>query len=251
MKILLKIAYDGTNYAGWQRQENAASVQGVLEFALRRLFGEDVPISGASRTDAGVHANGQCATFELAKMPIPLEKLPTVINSQLPSDIAVQSAKTVADDFNARFGAVSKTYVYKIYNAPVRNPLVCRYAAFVPQKLDVAKMQQAANFFVGTFDFAAFCASGSSAKSTVRTVFSCEVAEEIIGEISQNRLISIKISGNAFLYNMVRIIAGTLFYVGCGKFTAADILPIIASKNRAKAGKTMAACGLVLEEVFY
>ncbi|MCL1987220.1 MAG: tRNA pseudouridine(38-40) synthase TruA [Firmicutes bacterium] len=262
MKIALKIAYDGTNYAGWQRQPNVKSVQEEIETALLQLFGQNVPILGASRTDAGVHANGQCATFELPKMPIPLQKLPTVVNSRLPSDIAVLSAKEVDPNFSARFDAISKTYIYKIYNSPIRNPLICRYAAFVPQNLNLPQMQQAAQHFVGTYDFSAFCASGSSAKTAVRTIFMCEVYETAENyetaqiNLSQNeqktsksRVICIKITGNAFLYNMVRIIAGTLLYVGFNK--TLDIPKIISSKNRANAGKTMPACGLLLHEILY
>lgn len=243
-RVLLTVAYDGTEYAGWQRQENAIAVQEVLEEALGRLLGCEVKVAGASRTDAGVHALGQQAAFSASSshMQIPLEKLPQVLNGFLPSDITVSGARVVDDDFNPRFSALHKTYCYQIYNAAVPNPLVRRYSAFVARELDFGLMQEAAGYFVGKHDFKAFCASGSSAKTTVRTVFSCGMERD-------GGLIKMRICGDAFLYNMVRIIAGTLVYVGIGKISAEDIPSVIRSSERERAGKTMPPEGLCLEWV--
>lgn len=242
MNILLTVAYDGTNYAGWQRQDNAISVQQRLEEALSELLSKNIKVSSASRTDAGVHALGQRSAFKVDHMPIPLEKLPLAVNSRLPKDIVVHAALTVDENFSPRFDAHSKTYSYQIYNAPYPDPMLSRYSAFVPQKLNTEKMAQAAKNFVGTFDFAAFCATGSSAKTTERTIFSCGVEKK-------GQLIRLTVTGNGFLYNMVRIIAGTIVYAGMGKLS--NIPEIILSKDRTKAGKTMPPEGLTLEEVRY
>lgn len=242
MNILLTIAYDGTNYCGWQRQDNAVAVQQRLEEALAYCFDQVVNVAGASRTDAGVHALGQRAAFSADKLSIPIDKLPLVINSHLPKDIVVQSAKKVKEEFNPRFDAKAKTYCYQIYNAPYSNPLLCRYSAFVPGALNTDKMAEAAAQFIGTYDFAAFCASGSGAKTTVRTIFDCSVSQE-------GSLIRMSVTGDGFLYNMVRIMAGTILYAGMGKIE--DISGIIASGDRKLAGKTMPPEGLTLMEVMY
>ena len=272
MDILLTIAYDGTNYAGWQRQDNAMTIQQRVEEAVgavltgsltsslagsltgsltdsltSSLTGSARPdgsvlILGASRTDAGVHSMSQQAVFSATHMPIPLEKLPQVINSHLPRDIAVQNAVVVPDGFNPRFSAKAKTYCYQIYNGTHPNPLFSRYSAFVPGRLNVPNMAHAAKYFVGTFDFAAFCASGSGAKTTTRTVFGCEVKND-------GPLIKMTVIGNGFLYNMVRIMAGTVLYVGMGKFSPEEVPRIIEAKDRALAGKTMPPEGLVLMDV--
>jgi len=242
VKILLTIAYDGTNYAGWQRQDNALTVQQMAEEALSNLLNQPIKLSAASRTDAGVHALGQKAVFTIEHMPIPLDKLPQAL--YIADDVVVQEARQVSDEFNPRFDPKFKTYRYQIYNAKLPNPLESRYSAFVARPLDVKKMQQAAKKFIGTHDFAAFCATGSSAKTTVRTIFGCEVKKN-------GDMIQLLIRGNAFLYNMVRIIAGTLLYVGMGKIEAESIPNIIASKKRPQAGKTMPPEGLTLIEIQY
>ena len=240
MQILLTVSYDGTDYAGWQRQENAVTVQEKLEDALASLLKRRVQTYGASRTDAGVHALGQWVSFFAPDIRVPLDKLPVVLTGLLPPDISVTSAIVVRDDFNPRFDAEEKTYEYSFYNAPVPNPLLARYSAFVPQVLCVENMQKAAHMFIGKHDFAAFCATGSSAKTTVREIYACTVAKR------PNGIITLAVTGNAFLYNMVRIIAGTLLYVGLGKISPDDIRGIIASKDRKLAGKTMPPQGLVL-----
>ncbi|MCL2287140.1 MAG: tRNA pseudouridine(38-40) synthase TruA [Firmicutes bacterium] len=245
MQILLTVAYDGTNYAGWQRQENAVAVQQKLEEALSILLNRPVQVRSASRTDAGVHAQGQRVCFTAPDLRVPLDKLPMVLVGLLPPDISVTAAIAVPEGFNPRFDAQHKTYAYSVYNAPCPNPLLSRYSAFVPQALNVAEMQKAAKVFVGRHNFVAFCATGSSAKTTVREIYCCSV------EKHTNNIITLTVTGNAFLYNMVRILAGTLVYVGMGKISSTDILAIIASKDRKRAGKTMPPEGLVLLNVAY
>jgi len=245
MQILLKIAYDGTNYAGWQRQENAIAVQQKIEEALSAILNRPVTVQGASRTDAGVHAIGQRATFTAQDLLVPLNKLPQVMNGLLPPDISITAAEIVPSEFNPRFDADRKTYTYQIYNATYPNPLFTRYATFVPQHLNLSAMQKAAKQFIGRHDFAAFCATGSSAKTTVREIYECAIKKQ------ENGIITLTITGNAFLYNMVRIIAGTVLYVGLGKIPAAEINEIIASKDRKRAGKTMPPQGLTLQNIVY
>ena len=245
MQILLTVAYDGTNYAGWQRQDNAVAVQQRIEEALSALLSRSVQVRAASRTDAGVHALGQRVCFHAPDSRVPLDKLPMVLNGLLSPDISVTDAIIVPDEFNPRFDAQHKTYSYSIYNAPCPHPLLARYSVFIPQALDTEKMQEAAQVFIGQHDFAAFCATGSSAKTTVREIYSCNVEKQ------PNDIVVLTITGNAFLYNMVRIIAGTLLYVGMGKIPSGDISAIIASKNRKRAGKTMPPEGLVLLNVAY
>jgi len=264
MGILLTVAYDGTDYCGWQFQENGVSVFETRERAVGRLVDEGIAaqgrndggshgfsLMGASRTDAGVHALGQKAHLILEgslkeSFKVPLEKLPQVLNSVLPKDIAVTAACEVPDDFHPIWDAKSKTYLYRIYNQRHRNPLLWRYSAFVPDSFDVRAMQQACAYFVGEHDFAAFCAAGGSAKTSVREIYSLSV-----DSVSGNDVIEITVSGNGFLYNMVRIIAGTLVFVGLGKIKPDEIPEIILSRDRTKAGKTMPAKGLTLLEVCY
>ena len=245
MQILLTVAYDGTDYAGWQRQENAIAVQEKLENALSQIMGREITVRAASRTDAGVHALGQRASFFTPEMRIPLEKLPQVITGYLPDNISVTGAKEVLENFNPRFDAKEKTYIYNIYNAPLPNPLLSRYSAFIPLELNFTAMQEAAKSFIGKHDFAAFCAAGSSAKTTVREIYNCEINRK------ENNLVSLTITGNGFLYNMVRIIAGTIVYAGLGKIPPESIHEIITLKKRENAGKTMPPQGLVLLEVKY
>ena len=245
MQVLLTISYDGTGYAGWQRQENAVAVQQRLEEALSVLLNRPVITRAASRTDAGVHALGQRAAFFAEDLRVPLDKLPQVVNGLLPPDVAVTAACQVPERFNPRFDALRKTYAYNTYCAPVPNPLLRRYSGYVPQALDIAAMKKAAGFFAGRHDFVAFMATGSSAKTTVREIYACSVDEP------QPGLIRLTVSGNGFLYNMVRIIAGTVVYVGLGKIAAGDVPGIILSKDRTQAGKTMPPEGLTLVGVEY
>jgi len=245
MGVLFTIAYDGTNYCGWQTQINAVSVQDVFQSALKSVIGNSFGLLGASRTDAGVHAMGQRAHL-ICKNPIqiPTKRLPYVLNGILPQDIKIIDAIDVPNSFHPISDAVSKTYTYCIINNSCNNPLKSRYCAFVPRYLNISTMQAAAKHFIGTHDFAAFCSTGTIVNTTTRTINFLNISKD-------DNIITITINGNGFLYNMVRIIAGTLVDVGFGKTKADDIPDIICSKSRQKCGKTMAAKGLTLQEVFY
>jgi len=244
MQYLLTVAYDGTQYGGWQFQKNAVTVQEKLEDALCSVFKQRLSVTAASRTDAGVHALGQRACFSLEGCKIPTDKIPLVINNSLPDDIAITNIATVEDSFNPRFMAKEKTYHYNIWQSKYPNPLIRHTALFYPYKLDTVPMEEAAKMFEGEHDFAAFCAVGSSVLTTVRKVFECRLK---IG----SPMITIVIRGEGFLYNMVRIIAGTLIFVGQGKISPSSIPSIIKSGSRVQAGPTMPAHGLTLFEIKY
>lgn len=241
--IKLTIEYDGTNYHGWQSQANSISVQEELEKALKRLIGKECTVTGASRTDAGVHAYGQTANF-YTDSSIPPEKYFLALNSILPGDIAIVKSEEVSLDFHSRYWAKGKTYKYLIYNSRHPSALLRNRAFYVPVPLNAEKMKQASSFILGTHDFAAFQAAGSSAKTSVRTVTGISVKKS-------DDIIEMCISGNGFLYNMVRIIAGTLVEVGIGKIPADDIKTIIENRDRRRAGRTAPPQGLYLVEVFY
>lgn len=243
MRVRITIEYDGTNYAGWQTQKNAVTVQETIETAIFEATGETVRITGAGRTDAGVHALGQVAHFDIT-MPIPAEKLSYVLNLVLPEDIRVRESIGVQEEFHARRDAKAKHYRYAIYNAPHASALYRNMTAHVRQPLDVEKMKVAANFLVGQHDFAAFQATGSNLKGTVRTIYSLQVTQ-----IAEN--IYIDITGNGFLYNMVRIIAGTLIEIGKGQKQPGDMATILAGVERKYAGATAPARGLTMMSVYY
>lgn len=244
-RVLLTVSYDGTNYSGWQKQSKSTvkTVQGELDRACTELFGSTVESIGASRTDAGVHALGQRAVIDIDSS-IPTEKIPIALNSKLPKDIVVVAANTVDADFNPRFKAVKKIYEYKIYNNRFRNPLYRNFSEYIREPLDIDKMQIGAEAFIGEHDFKGFCSAGNSSKTTIRTIY--DISVEYI-----NEFIVIRITGNGFLYNMVRIIAGTLIYCGNGKINPYDIKGIIKSCDRKKAGKTAGPSGLTLVEIMY
>lgn len=243
MKILIKLSYDGSKYYGWQRQNNFVSVQQRVEEALSTLLKKEVTIRGASRTDTGVHALGQMAVFTV-DTTIPVEKIPYAINSFLPEDIVVTYAEEVPEDFHPQYSVINKTYEYKILNSEFKNPMLINYTEFVRGGLDIVAMNEACQYFLGEHDFKAFCASGSTAKTTVRTIYSLEV-------LKNDDIITIRVNGSGFLYNMIRILAGTLVYVGQGKIKPNDIKNIILSGDRARAGKTLSPNGLTLMEVNY
>lgn len=242
--VALVIEFDGTDFVGWQIQDNGRSVQEEIQRALTTLYKEEIKVTGSSRTDAGVHARGLVCSAQIP-FTIPSEKLPLACNALLPEDVAVVAAYDVREDFNARFDSQGKRYIYRIVHDRVRHPLLARYSYFVTGKLDVDAMKKAAPFFEGEHDFAAFCAVGGSQNTTVRRLNHVEVRSEGDG------LIEIEVRGEAFLYNMVRIIAGTLLYVGQGKIAPEDIPAVIDSCDRERAGKTLPPEGLTLEEVFY
>lgn len=242
-RYLLIVAYDGTQYHGWQRQENAVSVESVLTAELSRLLKEDVELIGASRTDAGVHALGNVVVFD-TNTTIPAEKLCFAINQSLPADIRVMKSYEVAGDFHPRYTQSRKTYEYKIENAMIYSPLERLYAYSVYSHLDVEKMQVAARYLEGEHDFASFCAAGSQVKTTVRTIYEVSVSAD-------DNIIYIRVTGNGFLYNMVRIIAGTLVDVGKGYIKPEKIPEIIVAKDRKVAGPTAPAHGLKLMAIKY
>ena len=315
-RILLRVAYDGTNYHGWQLQPNAATIEGELNRALCALTGEEIVVTGASRTDAGVHALGNVAVFDTTSR-IPAEKFSYALNQRLPEDIVIQSSKQVADDFHPRHCDCRKTYEYDILNRTFPLPAYRNTAYFLYGTLNIEAMRQACQAFLGEHDFASFCAAGAQVQTTVRTIYSLEVecrplteagtpvppasgeavnaadgkhgeqvqqAQSASGEMlnaaagesgeqvqqaqsasgetaipaagganagSADQLLTIRVKGNGFLYNMVRIIAGTLVEVGRGHIKPEEVAGIIAAKDRANAGPTAPARGLRLVEIEY
>lgn len=243
-RFALLLEYDGTAYAGWQRQANAPSVQGCVEEALSKMCKEKVTLIGCSRTDAGVHARAHVSHFE-ADCKVPPEKIPLALGTLLPPDISCLAAAKVGPDFHARFSPCGKQYSYYIWNNRRRSALLNRYTMQEGRSLDLEAMRAAAELIVGEHDFRCFMAAGSSAKTTVRTVYKLDITGESGG------LIRICIAGNGFLYNMVRIIAGTLVYVGLGKLSREDVARMMAEGKRPLAGKTLAPQGLFLDAVFY
>lgn len=315
-RILLRVAYDGTNYHGWQLQPNAATIEGELNRALCALTGEEIVVTGASRTDAGVHALGNVAVFDTTSR-IPAEKFSYALNQRLPEDIVIQSSKQVADDFHPRHCDCRKTYEYDILNRTFPLPAYRNTAYFLYGTLNIQAMRRACQAFLGEHDFASFCAAGAQVQTTVRTIYSLTVecrplteagtpvppasgeavnaadgkhgeqvqqAQSASGEMlnaaagesdeqvqqaqpesgetaipaaggtnagSADQLLTIRVKGNGFLYNMVRIIAGTLVEVGRGHIKPEEVAGIIAAKDRAKAGSTAPARGLRLVEIEY
>lgn len=243
-RVMLRVAYEGTRYHGWQIQPGAvATIEGELNKALSALTGEKIQVIGASRTDAGVHALGNVAVFDTASS-IPGEKFSYAINQRLPGDIVVQESMEVEADFHPRHRECRKTYEYTILNRRFPLPEYRNTAMFYYGSLDVKKMQGAAEAFVGEHDFAGFCSAGAQVQTTVRRIYSLQVVRE--GE-----LVRIQVQGNGFLYNMVRIIAGTLLEVGKGNIPPDRVADIIASGDRGEAGPTAPARGLRLVEIFY
>ena len=244
MKIKLTVSYDGTNYCGWQVQPNGVTVQEKLENAVEQVTGEKVRVAGSGRTDAGVHAKGQVAHFTTNKESIPPQQFVKALNAHLPEDIRVLKSESVDDSFDACRGAKRKTYKYSTYISQTNLPLKDRYAVKLDRELNVNAVKECAKLFVGEHDFKGFCASGSSVKTTVRTIYDLSV--DFNGED-----LTFTITGNGFLYNMVRIIVGTLIKVGEGKATEFDVKKMLDLGERTLGGKTLSAKGLCLENVEY
>jgi len=244
-RIAFITEFDGTDFAGFQSQENARAVQDVIEKALEELYKTKIRLTGCSRTDAGVHAKCHLSHADVPFV-IPEDRFPLAMNALLPEDVAVRKSFYVADDFSARFDIRGKRYIYRIYSSPARSPLLDRYAYYCPVMPDIGRMKKAAEFFAGEHDFAAFCAAGGSQKTTVRRLFGVNVS----ASGKDPCLIEIEVAGEAFLYNMVRIIAGTVLYAGQGKMDPEDICTVIEKGDRSLAGKTLPARGLTLEEVY-
>ena len=240
-RIMLEVAYDGTNYCGWQVQPNGITIEEMLNKALSELLREDIVVIGASRTDSGVHAMGNVAVFD-TETKIPPEKIKFALNQRLPEDIRVQTSREVKKEFHPRHCNSRKTYEYFIYNEKIAMPLTRLYSHFTYLDLDLEKMRKAASYIVGEHDFASFCSAGSQVKETIRTIYCLDV-------IKEGNMIKIHIEGNGFLYNMVRIIAGTLIQVGSGVYPPEYVKEIIEAKDRQKAGPTAVAKGLRLVKI--
>lgn len=241
--LLFKAAFDGSNFHGWQQQLNARSVQETVKKAVKALTGEAASVIGCSRTDAGVHAKEFYFNFRTNSC-IPVDNFVFALNSQLPCDVAVFWCAEVPFEFNARFDCLKKEYEYVIYNGKIMSPFLVKYAHYYRRELDEKLLNEAAHEFIGTYDFSSFCASGAQVKSKVRTVFDANVRRE-------EEKVVFTVTGDGFLYNMVRIMAGTLVFVGEGKISSVDIKDIIESKDRTRAGVTLPPQGLYLNKVFY
>ncbi|MCL0106426.1 tRNA pseudouridine(38-40) synthase TruA [Peptococcaceae bacterium] len=244
--IKLIVAYDGTNYHGFQEQKGTGldTIQEVLEKALPKLTKREIKIIGAGRTDAGVHARGQVVNFKCDDWPIPLTKTALAVNALLPNDIAVLKAELVPLDFHARFSAISKTYCYRVYNERILDPFVARYALHEPRRLDVQAINEACQYLIGEHDFKSFQSKGTPVKTTIRKLTQARADKE-------GKLVKFIFSANGFLYNMVRIMVGTLIQVGLLKIKPEALRDILEAKDRTKAGPTAPPQGLFLERVEY
>ena len=248
MRFVLKIAYDGTAYAGWQCQKNALSVQEALEGAIETALGEKVRVTASGRTDAGVHAAGQVCHFDSERITVPPEKMPDCLNRFLPSDVRIVEGWGADDGFDSNRSAKRKTYCYSLYVSPREMPLKERFSVRIDEAPSLQILKNVAKLFEGEHDFKAFCASGSSVKTTVRTVYEVRVEE---GESYGSRDIKIFVTGNGFLYNMVRTMVGELMDIALNKRTKDSLLAAYETGDRSLLGKTMPAKGLTLLQVEY
>ena len=241
--LLLTLQYDGTTFHGWQIQPNGNTIQQELCNAFKKISGNDENIIGCSRTDAGVHANMFCCNVR-TECTVSVDKIPNALNFYLPPEIAVYGCEEVDFDFHARYDCKGKEYVYLIYNGKYRNPFYENKALFYPYELDAEMLDKEVKSFVGTHDFSSFCSAGTDIEDKVREIYDCSVTRK-------NDLVEIKISGNGFLYNMVRIIVGTLLDIQKGKIPKGSIPEILESRDRENAGVTAEPQGLYLNKVFY
>ena len=242
-RVKLVVAYDGTNYHGWQVQDNGITIEEVLNRTISELVQEDIKVIGASRTDAGVHACGNVAVFD-TESRIPGYKFSFALNQRLPEDIRIQESCEVDADFHPRYADTVKTYEYNILNRRFELPSKRLYAAFCYYPMDIERMNQAAAYLVGEHDFKSFCSAGAQVQTTVRTIYAVNVTKD-------DDMVHIRITGNGFLYNMVRIIAGTLMQVGTGLMEPEQVKEILEARDRSKAGPTAVAKGLTLVEIRY
>ncbi len=243
---MLRVAYDGTGYSGWQEQENAITIESELNKALSSVTGEDISVIGASRTDAGVHAEGAVCVFDTDSR-IPAEKFSYAANTRLPEAVRVWESTEVEPDFHPRHCNSEKTYEYRIWNDDFDNPLMTRYTHFIYRNIDVDAMDRAAQCLVGEHDFKSYCSTKAEVLSTVREIVSIRVERDSV----DSRLIRITVTGKGFLYNMVRIIAGTLIEVGTGLRTVESVKTALEAKNREAAGPTAPAKGLTLKRMIF
>ena len=242
--IKLTIEYDGKDFNGWQKQPDKLNIQGTIEKAIEQITGEAVDLNASGRTDRGVHALGQVANFK-TNSNLPIEKFPIALNSNLKKSIRIKQAEEVEENFHSRLSCKRKTYRYVINNSQYGTAIYRNLETHIPMKLDIEKMQEAVKYFVGEHDFKAFKASGTSSKSSVRTIYDAKVIQ------MPDDKIWIELTGSGFLYNMVRIISGTLVEVGMGKIEPKEIENIIKSQKRENAGKTLPPQGLYLVNVEY
>ena len=241
--IALRLAYDGTNYHGWQVQKKDVTVAETLENALTKICEHPVKVVGCGRTDAGVHALRYCANFK-TDCSIPTDRIPLAVNALLPYDIAATAAVEAPEDFNAILSCIKKEYTYKIHNSRIRDPFMTNRSCYFPSVLDVERMKRAAKFFEGTHDFRAVRSVGTETKTTVRTVFWCQLEAE-------GDMISMRICADGFLYNMVRAIMGTVVYAGLGKLEPEAIPDLLLGCDRTLAGPTMPPQGLYMSRIWY
>lgn len=241
--VKLTIAYNGTNYSGWQRQSNARTVQGEIERKLRLITKQEIEIHGSGRTDAGVHALGQIASFK-SNLSIPINRIAFALNNALPLDIVIKSVEEVDMDFHARYSAKGKKYIYKIYNDSIRNPMYVNHSYFVNGNIDIRKIRESSKYFIGEHDFRGFMSSRSNVKNTIRTIYSIDIYKE-------ENFIILEYKGNGFLYNMVRIITGTLLDAALSKINIENLDYIIKSRDRRNARHKAPPQGLYLGEVYY
>lgn len=237
------VAYDGTNYHGFQRQENALAIQEVIEKSIKNLIKKEVKIIGASRTDSGVHAKGQVFNLNL-ESSIPTDRFALALNTKLPDDIVIVDVCEVDSDFHARYNNCDKVYEYQLYNDRLPSPFYRNYAYHVYHKLDIDLMRKGAEFLLGKHDFSSFRNSGCNSKTPIRRIFDINIDKK-------DKLIILTIHGDGFLYNMVRIIVGTLVKVGIGKLKSNEVYNILKAKDRKKAGPTAPAQGLILKKINY
>lgn len=242
-RLLLTIKYDGTDYHGWQVQKNAVTVQEVFQNAVEKVFGSRLNVIGCSRTDSGVHANMYCLTLD-TDMNIENENVVMAINGFLPNDISVYNCQTVDIDFHPRYSCKSKEYIYIVNNAKIRDPFLARYSYYYRRSIDAEYLNREAKAFIGSHDFSGFCSVKSDVEDTVRTVESFDVWR-------QGDLVYFKVSADGFLYNMVRIMVGTLLFINEGKIAEGELKSVIDSCNRKRAGKTAPPQGLYLNKVVY
>lgn len=242
-RIKITVAYDGTNYCGWQIQPNGITIEEVLNKALSKLTGEEIRIIGASRTDSGVHALGNVAVFD-SNTSIPPERIAYALNQRLPEDIVITKSEEVPQDWHPRYCNCEKTYEYHILNGKIPDPTRRLNRYFVSYNLDLEKMRQAAEYLKGEHDFASFCNVRTNVEDTIRTIYSLDVIQE-------KDEITIRVRGNGFLYNMIRIIVGTLIRVGRGFYTPEQVKDILEAKDRQEAGVTAPPHGLMLVEIKY
>lgn len=247
-RIKLTVAYDGTEYCGWQVQPEVPTVEGILNETLSRVLGEEIQVIGASRTDAGVHAMGNVAVFD-TETPIPSDRISYAINPHLPEDIRIMESVEVEDDFHPRFCDTRKTYLYRIQTGKTWIPTGRLYSHWVPKEPDADAMRKAGQYLVGTHDFKSFCAANAQVKTTVRTVCGVDVQETSL--TADRKEITVTVTGEGFLYNMVRIIVGTLLRAGYHIWPPEYILEILEGRDRALAGETVPAKGLCLQKIEY